>query len=119
MRNIIGDAWRTAKAYWTSEEKWSAWGLLIAIIALNLGNVYVSVPINDWNKNFYNALQVFDQGEVFRQLGIFCILAAFGVTISVCALYLNQTLQIRWRHWLTHKYVGGWLADRAYYRLSF
>ena len=118
-RNVIGDAWRIAKAYWTSEEKWSAWGLLVAIVTLNLCNVYTSVRINDWNKNFYNALQAFNSGEVFRQLGIFCILAAFAVMISVSALYLNQMLQIRWRHWLTHKYVGGWLADRAYYRLRF
>lgn len=118
-RNIMGDAWRIAKAYWTSEEKYSAWGLLVAIVTLNLCNVYTSVRINDWNKNFYNALQAFNRGEVFRQLGIFCILAAFAVTISVSALYLNQMLQIRWRHWLTHKYVGGWLADRAYYRLRF
>jgi len=115
----MGDAWRIAKAYWTSEEKWSAWSLLVAIVTLNLCNVYTSVRINEWNKNFYNALQAFNRGEVFRQLGIFCILGAFAVMISVYALYLNQTLQIRWRHWLTHKYVGGWLADRAYYRLRF
>jgi vitamin B12/bleomycin/antimicrobial peptide transport system ATP-binding/permease protein len=118
-RNIISDAWRIAKAYWTSEEKWSAWGLLVAIVTLNLCNVYTSVRINNWNKNFYNALQAFNSGEVFRQLGIFCILAAFAVTISVYALYLNQMLQIRWRQWLTRKYVGGWLANRAYYRLRF
>jgi ABC-type uncharacterized transport system, permease and ATPase components len=118
-RNIIGQAWRATTVYWTSEEKWSAWGLLVAIITLNLGNVYISVRINDWNKNFYNALQAFNQREVFWQLGIFCVLAACAATISTYALYLNQMLQIRWRRWLTRKYVGGWLADRAYYRLRF
>jgi putative ATP-binding cassette transporter len=118
-QNIIAGAWRTARVYWTSEEKWSAWGLLLAIITLNFGNVYISVRINDWNRNFYNALQAFNQGEVFRQLGIFCVLAACAVTISTYALYLNQMLQIRWRRWLTRKYVGGWLADRAYYCLWF
>jgi ABC-type uncharacterized transport system fused permease/ATPase subunit len=40
--NIMGDTWRTAKAYWTSEEKWSALGLLVAIITLNLCNVYIA-----------------------------------------------------------------------------
>ena len=44
-RNTIRAAWRLAKAYWTSEEKWSAWGLLLAVVALNLGNVSVSVGI--------------------------------------------------------------------------
>ena len=70
-RNITRAAWRLAKCYWTSEEKWSAWALLIGVIGLNLGNVYISVRINEWNRSFYNALQAFDSGELFRQLGIF------------------------------------------------
>ncbi|MBV9107018.1 MAG: ABC transporter ATP-binding protein/permease, partial [Verrucomicrobia bacterium] len=73
-RNITRTAWGLAKRYWTSEEKWSAWGLLVGVIGLNLGNVYISVRINEWNRSFYNALQAFDRGELFRQLGGFCIL---------------------------------------------
>jgi len=82
-RNTIRVAWRLAKIYWWSEEKWSAWGLLLAILFLNLGNVYVSVQINEWNKAFYNALQAFDRSGLFRQLGIFCILVFFAIAISV------------------------------------
>ena len=66
---------------------------------------------------FYNALQMFDSVELFRQLGIFCIIVVFAISMSVYGLYLNQMLQIRWRRWLTHKYLGDWLADRAYYKL--
>ena len=73
-RQIVRDAWRLAKPYWTSEEKWSAWGLLLAVIALNLGNVYISVRINAWNNAFYSALQAFNSDELFRELGTFCIL---------------------------------------------
>src|SRR6202048_2574584 len=117
-RNTIRAAWRLAKAYWTSEEKWSAWGLLLAVVALNLGNVYVSVGINEWNKAFYNALQALNSIELFRQLGVFCILVVFAIAMSVYALYLNQLLQIRWRRWLTRRYLANWLADRAYYKLQ-
>ena len=53
-RRIIREAWRLAKPYWTSEEKWSAWGLLLAIVVLNLGNVYVGIRINQWNRSFYS-----------------------------------------------------------------
>jgi putative ATP-binding cassette transporter len=111
-------AWRLAKGYWTSEERSSGWVLLLAVVALNLGNVYISVQINEWNKSFYNALQAFDRGEMLRQLGIFCILVAFAISMSVYALYFSQLLQIRWRRWLTRKYLDAWLADRAYYQLQ-
>src|SRR6201993_4467397 len=117
-RQIVRDAWRLAKPYWTSEEKWSAWGLLVAVIALNLGNVYISVRINAWNNAFYSSLQAFNSGELFRQLGTFCILVAFAIAMSVYALYLNQMLQMHWRRWLTRRYLGAWLADHAYYQLQ-
>ena len=117
-RNIARAAWRLAKVYWTSEEKWSAWALILGVIGLNLGNVYISVRINEWNRSFYNALQAFDRGELFRQLGFFCILVFFAISMSVYSLYLSQMLQIRWRRWLTTRYLGAWLAEQAYYQLE-
>jgi putative ATP-binding cassette transporter len=117
-QSLVRDAWCLAKTYWTSEEKWSAWGLLLAVIAFNLGTVCTSVGLNAWNRGFYNALQAFDRGEIFRQLGIFFSLGGLGITLSVYAIYLQQMLQVRWRRWLTQRYLGAWLANRAYYQLQ-
>jgi vitamin B12/bleomycin/antimicrobial peptide transport system ATP-binding/permease protein len=88
------------------------------VIALNLGNVYVDVRINRWNNAFYNALQDFNAPEFFRQLGIFCILAGASMVMSVYAIYLQQMLQIRWRRWLTGRYLARWLADGTYFRMQ-
>jgi vitamin B12/bleomycin/antimicrobial peptide transport system ATP-binding/permease protein len=117
-RGRVRDAWLIAKTYWKSEEKWSAWGLLLAVVAFNLGTVCTSVGINAWNRGFYNALQAFDRGELFRQLGVFFVLGGLGITLSVYAVYLQQMLQIRWRRWLTQRYLSAWLANRAYYQLQ-
>ncbi len=117
-RIITRTAWRLAGRYWTSEEKYSAWLLILSVILLNLGNVYVGVRINEWNRAFYNALQAFDAHELFRQIGIFGILVSCAVACSVSALYLNQWLQIRWRRWLTLRHLSAWLANRAYYKLQ-
>ena len=114
----VRDAWRLAKPYWKSEERWSAWALLLGVMTLNLGNVYISVRINEWNKAFYNALQAFNGAGFFRQLGIFGILVAAAIAMSVYALYLKQMLQIRWRRWLTRKYLAAWLADARIIQLQ-
>jgi len=118
-RNTIRDAWRLAKPFWTSEEKWSAWGLLLAVIALTLGNVYIAVLFNQWNNAFYNALQRLDGSAFFQQLLVFSILAALYIVMAVYAFYFTQLLQLRWRRWLTEKYLSAWLTDRAYYHLEF
>jgi putative ATP-binding cassette transporter len=117
-RAFARDAWSITRTYWTSEEKWSAWGLLLAVVAINLGTVCTSVGINSWNRSFYNALQAFDIEQIFRQLGIFFILGSLGIALSVYAVYLQQLLQLRWRRWLTQSYVNAWLSNRAYYQLQ-
>jgi putative ATP-binding cassette transporter len=116
--NTARAAWRLVKCYWTSEEKWSAWGLLLGVLALNLCNVIVSVRINEWNRSFYNALAAFDSQTLFAQLGYFCILVALAIGMSVYGLYLSQMLQIRWRRWLTGRYLESWLENGAYYQLE-
>jgi putative ATP-binding cassette transporter len=117
-RGQLRAAWRLTRPYWVSGQKWSAWGLLAVVTGLDLGNVYVSVLLNQWNNAFYNALQELNSGVFFRQIGIFCLLATVSIVLSVYAVYLQQMLQIRWRRWLTDRYLGAWLADQAYYRLS-
>jgi putative ATP-binding cassette transporter len=32
--------------------------------------------------------------------------------------YLTQWLTIRWRRWMTDKFLNEWMADRAYYKIS-
>ena len=49
--------------------------------------------------------------QVVWLVGVFIVLAVYQ-------LYLNQMLEIRWRRWLTDRYLGAWLADRAYYLMQ-
>ena len=115
---FLRDAWRLAKPYWVSEDKKWAWGLLAAVIALNLGSVYINVRLNFWRNDFYNTLQELDEHAFFVQLGIFTLLAAAWIGVVVYQTYLQQMLQIRWRRWLTRQYLGDWLEGKAYYRLQ-
>jgi putative ATP-binding cassette transporter len=112
------DLWALVQPYWKSEEKWSAWGLLLGVIALTLGMVYMEVRFNKWNNAFFNSLQNKDQAEFFRLMGMFGILAAIYIVIYIYSVYVNQWLQIRWRRWLTDRYLKEWLAERTYYRMQ-
>ena len=42
--------WVLSLPYFRSDERWSARFLLFVCIALNLGQVYVLVLLNDWNR---------------------------------------------------------------------
>jgi len=117
-RRFAREAWRLLVPYWRSDERWRAFGLLAAIVLLNLGAVYILVLLNAWNRGFYDALQQRDAGAFARQLERFCVLAAAFIVSAVYRQYLTQVLEMRWRQWLTHHFLRDWLAGGAYYRLE-
>ena len=110
--------WALSKPYFSSEQKWQARGMLLAIVALNLGLVYMSVLFNDWNKLFYDSLQDKNAAVFWEQLGRFTYLAFAFIMIAVYKFYLTQLLDIRWRAWMTTHYLQRWLKDQAFYRFE-
>jgi putative ATP-binding cassette transporter len=115
---FLRSAWSLAWPYWTSDEKWSAYGLLGSVVALNLVYVWLTVRLNMWNSDFYNALQDYDWAKFWWQFAIFGMIAAAIIVVLVYQSYLQRILQIRWRRWLTHHFLGSWLGDRAYYHMQ-
>lgn len=114
---LLGDIFRLAAPYFRSEERWSAIGLLGAVIGLELAWVFATVLLNKWNVAFYNAIQDKDFDAFKQQLLIFCGIAAGAIVVAVYQVYLKQWLEIRWRRWLTRRYLDHWLSDDVHYRL--
>jgi len=104
--------------YWWSEEKFTAWLLLLAVIALNLGLVYISVRINVWQSTFYQVIQDYNQSGFLKAVSEFGLLAVCYTVLRGYQLYLRLLLHIRWRRWLTGQYLDNWLSNKTYYRLQ-
>ncbi len=117
LLTLLQDIRRLALPYFRSEERWTALGLLAAVIALELGWVYFTVLLNKWNAAFYDAIQEKDFAAFKYQLLVFCGIAAGAICIAVYQIYLKQWLEIRWRRWLTRRYLDHWLSDDTHYRL--
>jgi vitamin B12/bleomycin/antimicrobial peptide transport system ATP-binding/permease protein len=118
IRSTLAMVWQIAAPYFRSEDRWAGRGLLAAVIAIELAVVFLTVLFNRWNNVFYNALQEHNQAVFTYQIGYFCVLAAFWIGLKVYQLYLNQWLQIRWRRWMTARYLGGWLHEANHYRMQ-
>ena len=117
FRNSAREFTRIAVPYFRSEDGRAGRILLVAVIALQLFQVWLNVRFNTWYKTFYDALQNKDWDTFIWQLGVFSVLAAFFIVSAVYQIYLQQWLQIRWRRWLTTKYLGRWLGGGIHYRM--
>jgi putative ATP-binding cassette transporter len=115
---LLPTAWNIIRPYWSSEDRWAAWGLLAVVVGLTLGMVHINVLFSHWNNAFFSALQNKDQPAFLQQLLRVSWLVGIYIFFAVYQLYLNQMLEIRWRRWLTVRYLRAWLADGAYYRMQ-
>ena len=108
-----------ALPYFRSEDRWRARALLAGVIGAELGLVYVAVSVIQWNARFFNALEARDWAGFKRELFLFGLITLGAIVSTACQYYFGQTLQIRWRRWLTERYVAIWMAEGRHYRLRF
>jgi putative ATP-binding cassette transporter len=117
FKSTYRDFSRIAVPYFRSEDRWAGRVLLASVISLQLFQVWLNVQFNSWYNTFYTALQNKDWNTFIYQIGVFSVLAAFFIVSAVYQLYLQQWLTIRWRHWLTNRYLGRWLDQSTHYRM--
>ncbi len=128
---LLGRAWRLTTPYFMrSEERWSARGMLVGIIALALTQVGASALINFWYGQFYDAVQSKDLDSFIRLLLWYRWDAQHGFMLGFVPIvtplvplgglqaYVQQWLQIRWRSWMTAAVLGNYMSDRAYYTIG-
>lgn len=111
-------AWQLIKLYWQSEQKKSAYVLLIVLLMFTVLLVAFDVAFTTWYNYFYNALQDYDMRGAIDLLAIFCFMAGLYIVLAVYRYYIQQYLALRWRKWLTWQFLDRWLAKRSYYYLE-
>jgi putative ATP-binding cassette transporter len=118
LKSALATVLRISLPYFRSNQKWIALGLLAIVIGLQLFGVWLDVRFNQWNNDFYTALQKRDWAVfAYQMFVVFSWIAALSILSGVYQAYFQQWLQLKWRTWLTHRYVGRWMADGTHYRM--
>ncbi len=110
--------WSIFVGYWNSEKKWEARGLLAIVIILNFAMVYLLVRFNTWQKEFFGMFEIANYDKFWPYIAEFAIIAFIFIFIAAHALYLQEMLRLRWRIWLTNRYLNKWMHNQSYYRLQ-
>lgn len=74
--------------------------------------------LNRWQVGFYNQLQHYNLSGFISSLLEFTSMALIYVIASGYQAYFKMLLTIKWRKWLTHKYISMWLKNYTYYKLN-
>ncbi len=87
-------------------------------MVLGAANVGIALWLNIWNRDFFNALDKRDVGQLMQLLWMLAaIVASAGVAVAI-QLHVKRRLQINWRSWLSHVTVQRWLNGGRQYQLG-
>ena len=110
--------WGIAAPYWRMEEKWKAWGLLVLLVLLLLGETGFAVLFNEQTGEFTSALAA-RNGERFWNAIWLCLGLLIGaVPIYALYYYVRDKLGNHWRRWLTNRFLDSYFRDRHFYELN-
>lgn len=101
--------------FFKSEKKFFATSLFILLIGFELFTVFLEVQFNHWNNDFYNSIQEVNRSKFFAAMGKFSFLAGIFILTFVTKLFINLSLQLSWRSWMTKKYLDLWGNNLAFY----
>jgi putative ATP-binding cassette transporter len=107
-----------AGPYWRSEERWQAGLLIVLLSALLIGQTGFNLQFVRQSGELTSALAARDPERYWSAIRWTVVILVLAVPIWALYYYVRDTLGIRWRRWLTHRFVDAWLNDRAYYRLN-
>ncbi len=71
-----------------------------------------------WNRWFFDALENKDAGSAGLALLAFGGIALLLTALAVAIVLGRETLQVRWREWLTRTVVEAWLGRQRFYHLN-
>ncbi len=106
---------RLAGPYWVSgetrKEKLKIHARLAALVALTVSQVFMPIWINQWNADFFNALEKRSWTNFIAEVEVLFAIMGANVAITSAHMWFKRELQIGWRTWLTDRMLGDWLSD--------
>jgi putative ATP-binding cassette transporter len=101
-----------------NEQRLARW-MVVFLIVVNQAQVAISVRLSFFNRDWFNAIQNKDEAAFWSLLfTVFMFWAIIYVTSAIIEYVVQSVLMIRWRRWLTARYVGDWLDDGTHYRMA-
>jgi vitamin B12/bleomycin/antimicrobial peptide transport system ATP-binding/permease protein len=116
---IFKQFWAIAKSYWSSDQKWRARGILLAVVLLSLGYTGLSVLLNNKRGVLISALSAHDEVRFWQTILVFAGTLVFYAPLYAGYVYLRDRLGVEWRQWLTTDLIDRYFGDRAFYNLNY
>jgi putative ATP-binding cassette transporter len=109
--------WQITKAFFKSERRGKARGLLVLLLTLSVAYVAVIVLTSYAGRDFITAIEKKDPPAYWAAMGRYGTMFVFAILINVFYRQAEQSLALLWREWMSQHLIKRYFNNRAYYRL--
>lgn len=99
--------------------RWQQWAFLGLLLLLSLSVSGMNVLISYVGNFFTTALSERDVPTFWRFFFVYAGVFVVATPISAFYPYVRDLLGLRWRDWMTQKFMGRYFNNRAYYEINF
>lgn len=92
--------------------------LMASITAVVGATALGQVRLNAWNKPFYDAVAQKDVASFLIQLLTFAAIVSVLLMLNVSQGWLQQTVKLKLREWLTQDLLAHWLQQKREFRIT-
>jgi len=119
LGRVLKLTWKVAAPYWVqSEERFMSWFLLALNLAITGLGTFFGLRFTIWNADWTNALVNRDILSWQLNIWVFLVLGITMTIVGVLGGYLTSWIQLRWRRWMTARYLRLWLDNKAHYKMT-
>lgn len=111
-------AWSLFSGYWTSKDWKFAWFALATLLLFQFGTVYVLVRMNRWERSFFDSIEQRNAAAFSALIFVFVTILVAQVAMIMTEGLVDRLLSIRWRTYLTERYLDRWLARDRYIEIE-
>lgn len=118
LRRIAKSFHKLTRGWWGGRTFWQAWLLTFALGGSLFVLQGINVAANKWNGWFFDALEKRDSSSLWQAMAVLPLLVFCTAGIGVCIVLSRETLQTRWREWITRRMLDLWLGGNRFQRLK-
>lgn len=107
-----------ARPYWVSEHRWKLWAGLGLLALLLLLQTISNVLFNRESGEFISALADKDSTRFWSSIWRYGYILTAAIPIYSFYYFLQDTIALRWRKWLTDQFMQRYFSERSYYKLG-
>jgi vitamin B12/bleomycin/antimicrobial peptide transport system ATP-binding/permease protein len=110
--------WTLTRAYWVSDQKFGAFGLLTLTLLLSGSILAASVVFSYVARDMMTALADRNASTFIYKMALVVAYNLLSAPVVALSGYVTGKLMLNWRQWLTERFLDDSLRDRAFYRIS-